>query len=66
MVFVIPEGRHEVVVGESGGIEIWNARVVGKLDGGVFLPMTRIVREYDLVVGNIEINLKNAVAELII
>lgn len=28
MIFVIPEGRHEVVVGESGGIEIWNARVI--------------------------------------
>ena len=68
MILVVPEGRHEIGVGKGGGVGVSSNLHVGiTLDNGASSPAIGIMSDNGATIGgNIKIDLKNAVAELVI
>lgn len=67
MVFIVPKGGHEIIVGELfGGIIYARSMEIGR-KSGVFGPIIIIMSgDGFAVVGDVEINFKDTMAELVV
>ena len=68
VIFIIPERGHKIIVGESGWVWVCGNLGVGiGLYDSVSAPAVSVVSENSMIVGgNVEIDFKNAMAELVI
>ncbi len=66
MIFIIPEGRHKIIIGESGWVNIVG-RFATVFDSGNFSPVVGVVsKDGAVVVGDAEINFENTMSELVV
>lgn len=67
VIFIVPERRHEIIVGKGSRVESRSAGVIAELNSSIVSPVVGVMREDNFaVVGDVEIGFEDALTEVVV